>query len=104
MSRKGNLFLNKEECDYYINALKERCFSMSQISNKIFGGKIVSSKDRLKRVLNGKVGISSEDLGKLEFYCSSKIISSGEYERLLYIDECCRKFEKDFNKYDIKQF
>ena len=85
--------LSKEEGKRIREALEQRGFRISYVSQKIYGKDTHYAKDKLERVLKGEIRISFEEFAILSFYTTCKIISDLEYKRLTgFAEEGCKHY------------
>lgn len=81
-----NVFLTKEEGEYFRKIITSKGFSISNIADYVLKDrktKVITKKDILSRMLKGEYRITKKELERLEFFENCFIISSERYAELM---------------------
>lgn len=76
-------YLTDMEVAAYMQELKNRCFSLGDISEKVFLDKSITPhyrREKLERVFDQEVMITKSERERLDFYCTCVIVTQKEFE------------------------
>lgn len=86
--------LTEMEVEAYRCELKKRCFSLGDISEKVFLDKSITPpyrREKLERVFDQEIMVTKRERERLDFYCSCVIVTQEEYREYQMIKEWMKK-------------
>lgn len=96
-------YLTDMEVAAYMQELKNRCFSLGDISEKVFLDKSITPhyrREKLERVFDQEVMITKRERERLDFYCTCVIVTEDEfkeYQTLKYLKPTIKKICEKYN-------